>query len=278
MIDLHCHSHFSDGELSPDALLTKAIDSHVRVLALTDHDTTAGLLSLHQAARDKDIRIIDGIELSVRWKKYDIHIIGLNIRPDDKRLRSLVDQQNVNRIARARLIADRLMDCGVHDGYRKACEMAGHDRIGRAHFAQLLINEGRVCDMKTAFKRYLGLGRVAYVPTAWISIEDAVCGIVESGGQAVIAHPLKYALTRTKLHELISSFKMAGGVGIEVVSGAISEIQATELAGLCCRFELLASSGSDYHGDSFSRVSLGQQRPLPINCIPIWNQWKDVSL
>ena len=278
MIDLHCHSHFSDGELSPSALLTKAIDSHIRVLALTDHDTTEGLLSLRHAAINSDIKIIDGIELSVRWKKYDIHIIGLNIRPEEKSLQCIIDQQNKNRIARAHLIAERLIDSDVHDAYQKACEMAGHERIGRAHFAQLLINEGRVHDMKTAFKRYLGQGAVAYVPTAWLSLEAAVSGIVESGGQAVIAHPLKYALTRTKLHELITSFKSAGGVGMEVVSGAISNIQASELAGLCCRYELLASTGSDFHGDSLSRISLGQQRPLPVNCTPIWNQWKDVSL
>lgn len=274
MIDLHCHSYFSDGELSPAALLSKAMDGHVKVLALTDHDTTAGLSLLHQAARDCDITIIDGIELSVRWKKYDLHILGLNIKPDEPNLCGLVAQQNENRIARGLQIAARLMTCGVKDSYRKASEIAGHERVGRAHFAQVLINEGLAKDMQTAFKRFLGQGRIAYVPTAWISLQDAVAGICHAQGQAVIAHPLKYALTRTKLHELLKDFKMAGGVGMEVISGAMTVAAVNELAGLCSRFGLLASTGSDYHGDTLSYTALGQQRSLPVNCTPIWSQWK----
>ena len=273
MIDLHCHSNFSDGELSPYALINKAIDSKVSVLALTDHDTTAGLTLLHDAVRDFEIKIINGIELSVRWKKYDIHIIGLNIIPDEPGLCAIIAKQNENRIARARQIANCLLGCGVDDAYHKACEIAGHERVGRPHFAQVLVDAGIVRDMQTAFKRFLGQGRAAYVPTAWVSIEDAVSGILQAGGQAVIAHPLKYALTRSKLHELIIEFKSVGGVGMEVVSGQMTAVQVNELAGLCNRFELLASTGSDYHGDTFSRTALGQQRQLPVTCTPIWQQW-----
>jgi len=273
MIDLHCHSHFSDGHLSPDALLTKALDAGVEVLALTDHDTTAGLVPLHAAASNSPIKIINGIEFSTRWKKNDIHIIGLNISPDAPELIALIDQQNESRIARAREISDCLVPLGLHDAYQKACEIAGHERVGRPHFAQLLIREGIAADMKSAFKRFLGRGRAAYVPTPWLSIEAAVTGIVHAGGQAVIAHPLKYSLTRSKLHELIKLFKSAGGEGLEVVSGESTVTQINELAGFCIRYELLASSGSDYHGDGISRISLGQQRQLPLNCTPIWHQW-----
>ena len=105
MIDLHCHSHFSDGAFSPDALLQKAVLAGVRVLALTDHDTIAGLLPLQEAARDADITIINGIELSTRWKKHDIHILGLNIDPNNSDLSALIAQQNESRIARARAIS-----------------------------------------------------------------------------------------------------------------------------------------------------------------------------
>lgn len=278
MIDLHCHSNYSDGELSPHSLLDKAINSQVRVLALTDHDTIAGLQPLHDAALNFDIKIINGIEVSVCWKKYDIHIIGLNINPEDQNLCRLIALQSDHRIARAKLISDRLKDCGVEAAYSKACEIAGHDRVGRPHFAQVLIKEGRVTDMKSAFKRFLGRGRSAYVSSAWTSIEQAVTAIVQSGGQAVIAHPLKYALTRTKLHELIMAFKMVGGVGMEVISGMMTKVQIAEMAGLCNRFNLLASTGSDYHGDGLSRISLGQQQTLPVNCNPIWHLWKDIVL
>lgn len=270
MIDLHCHSYFSDGVLSPEALLAKAVTAGVCVLALTDHDTIDGLRRLHAAGCHQSIQLIDGIELSVRWKKYDIHVIGLGITPNDANLTDLIAIQTERRIARALQIGECLAHFGVQNAYQKACDIAGHDRVGRPHFAQVLMHEGLVADMKTAFKRFLGDKQRAYVSTSWISLADAVHGIVQAGGRAVIAHPLKYKLTRTKLHELIKDFKHAGGVGLEVVSGEMVDTDVHEMADLCLRFDLLASSGSDYHGDRLSRVALGRQKRLPVHCTPIW--------
>lgn len=272
MIDLHCHSHFSDGHLSPDALLEKAMTAGIKYLALTDHDTTAGLSLLHQAAAFKDIEIIDGIELSTRWKKYDIHILGLRIDPEHDAMIRVIEQQNTSRIQRALEISLRLLDCGVENAYEKACDVAGHTRVGRPHFAQVLVNEQIVSDFAQAFKSYLIRGRRAYVPTEWISVEEAVDCIHKSHGFAVIAHPLKYKLTRSKLYELMTWFKSVGGDGIEVVSGASSSYEVKELAGICQRFDLFASSGSDFHGEG-SQISLGRQQALPLNCTPIWEQW-----
>jgi len=276
MIDLHCHSSFSDGEHSPALLSDMALNNQVKWLALTDHDTVEGLALLQQASCHKDLNIVKGIELSVRWKKHDIHIIGLNIDPMDSHLKEIIATQNERRIARAAQIADCLVNCGIKDALKKALELAGHQRIGRPHFGQLLINEGKAADMKAAFKRYLGRGKAAYVETDWILLDEAVLGIIKAKGQAVIAHPLKYSLTRTKLHELIVAFKSAGGVAMEVVSGETTVTDMNELAGLCGRFELLASTGSDYHGQN-SRIALGKQRPLPVNCRPIWDTWDNQS-
>lgn len=273
MIDLHCHSHFSDGALSPADLIEKALENELKVIALTDHDTTAGLAELHLAAENKPIQIINGIELSTRWKKHDIHILGLNINPDHSSIQELIVRQNESRIQRAQDIAEKMTLCGVSDAYEKACDLAGHPRVGRPHFAQVFVNEGITPDRQAAFKRFLGRGKIAYVPTPWISIQEAVEGINSAGGDAVIAHPLKYSLTRTKLHELVTEFKMACGSGLEVISGEMTVTQIKELAGLCIRFDLLASSGSDYHGDSLSQTSLGRQRQLPINCMPVWHKW-----
>jgi hypothetical protein len=272
MIDLHSHSHFSDGALSPDALVNKAMLAGVRILALTDHDTIEGLKPLYDAASICNLSVVNGIELSVRWKKHDIHIIGLQIKTDDAQLHSLIELQNTRRIERALQIAACLAECGVERAYEKACEISGHTRVARPHFAQVLINEGYAGDMVAAFKRFLGRGRSAYVPTAWLSLEQAVSGIVQAGGQAVIAHPLKYKLTRTKLYALISAFKEAGGCAIEVVSGEMTTSQVNELAGVCLRFNLLASTGSDFHSEA-SRIGLGRQMQLPLNCLPVWHQW-----
>lgn len=273
MIDLHCHSHFSDGKFSPEVLLEQALHTGVSVLALTDHDTIEGLLPLHRAAQDQSITIINGIELSTRWKKYDIHILGLNFSLTNTALNALVIQQNESRIARAKAIGSRLTLAGIDDAYEKACQIAGHDRVARPHFAAVLVQEGKVIDIQTAFKRYLKQGKPAYVPTAWISVQEAVEVIVQAGGQAVIAHPFKYDLTRKKLLALINDFKEAGGVGMEVVSGELLRTKANELARLCVDQGLLASTGSDYHGHGYSRVGLGQQQALPAHCTPIWTSW-----
>lgn len=273
MIDLHCHSYFSDGNLSPEELITRAVQANIQILALTDHDTVAGLQELHQAAVAQPIKIINGIELSTRWKKYDIHIIGLNIDPKNLQISNLINKQNESRIERAHQIAKKLKLFGINDAYEKASAIAGHSRVGRPHFAQLIINEGLAIDMKTAFKRYLTRGKPAYIPTPWISIPEAIEGIRAAKGQAIIAHPLKYKLTRSKLDELINEFKDAGGVGIEVVSGEMTTMQIREMAGLCLRYQLEASTGSDFHGDNLSRISLGKQAQLPQNCMPIWHQW-----
>lgn len=273
MIDLHCHSHFSDGLHDPAFLIEKALAANLQLLALTDHDTVAGLEALQEAAKNHPITVVNGIEFSTRWKKYDIHILGFLIDPAHPALIKCIQQQNESRILRAQEISQRLAACGLNDAFKKACDLAGHERVGRPHFAKLLVEEGMAADMKTAFRRFLGRGRIAYVTTQWASVTEAVEVINQAGGQAVIAHPLKYDLTRTRLLELVLEFKSAGGLGLEVISGDMSLAQIQEMASLCLRFDLLASSGSDYHGENLSRISLGRQRQLPLNCKPIWQQW-----
>lgn len=270
MIDLHCHSKYSDGLLTPHALITKALENDVKTLALTDHDTVAGLDDLHKAAEGKPIRIIDGIELSTRFKLVDIHILGLNIDRKNEALLQLIQRQEEARRVRAQQISEKLKALKIDDAYQQVVDIVGHERIGRPHYAKLLLDLGLVKDLQDAFKRYLGRGKLAYVPTVWNSIEDVVSGIVQAGGCAVIAHPFKYVLTRTKLHALIIAFKLAGGKGIEVISGMMTPALILDAAALCQRFQLLASTGSDYHGTGISRVDLGKQAALPETCIPIW--------
>lgn len=272
MIDLHCHSNFSDGALSPEELIQKAQQQQLQCLSLTDHDAILGYPSLLKAAASIPIKIINGIELSTRWKKHELHILGYQIQ-HTKELEQLLQKQNQSRIDRALHISDALNMYGVSDAYSKACQLAGHARIGRPHFAQVLVNEGKVRDLAAAFKQFLGRGKKAFVSTQWISVAEAVEGIIAAGGQAVIAHPLKYGLTRSKLHELINEFKEVGGVGIEVVSGEMTVSEVNEMAATSLRFDLLASSGSDYHSDKGSRVNLGGQKQLPAHCTPIWHEW-----
>lgn len=273
IVDLHCHSQFSDGQLSPSILIERAQLQGINLLALTDHDTVAGLVALHAAPRPSSLSIINGIELSTSWKKYIIHVLGLNIDPFNSALNLFIERQNQNRIQRGQQIGIQLGQCGIKDAYNKACMIAGHERVGRPHFAQLLIQEGYVADMKTAFKRYLSRGCPGYAPSVWADLTETVLQIRQANGLAVIAHPLKYKLTRAKLFELIIQFKVAGGVGIEVISGAMTMTQIAAVAAICQRFDLYASSGSDFHGDTVSRVALGRQATLPSTVKPIWEHW-----
>ncbi|MBN9230245.1 MAG: PHP domain-containing protein [Legionella sp.] len=272
MIDLHCHSIFSDGTLTPEELIERAEQQQIRYLSLTDHDTIAGYPRLLARAAHSTVTIIPGIELSTRWKKYDIHILGYQIK-STKELDQLIQRQVDSRIERAKKIGEALATLGLEDAYQKACSLAGHERAARPHFAQVLVNENMARDLQTAFKHYLVKGRKGYIPTPWLSVAEAVEGIAANGGQAVIAHPLKYGLTRSKLHELINEFKEAGGIGLEVISGGINLNDIQEMAGICNRFGLYASTGSDFHGDTASYTQLGRQKTLPEQCLPIWQNW-----
>jgi predicted metal-dependent phosphoesterase TrpH len=273
-IDLHCHSNYSDGSLSVEELLQCALTNQVNALALTDHDTLAGISPLQELAAGMNIKIINGIELTVRWRKYDIHMIGLQFELHHPAITELVVKQTESRKNRAEMIAARLEDCGFEGIFERVKEIAVHDQIGRPHFAKVLYHMGKVRSMQDAFDKYLGIGKKAYVPTPWVSLEAAVEGINRAGGQAVIAHPLKYSLTRTKLNELIDDFVLAGGKGLEVVSGLMEQGAITEMGKICARYGLLASSGSDYHGEQNAKVSLGLQKKLPSGCEPIWQSWK----
>lgn len=273
MIDLHCHSTYSDGNLAPSELVKKANSLNVKIMALTDHDNIDGVEEFRKYAIDHDITPINGIEFSARWKKYNLHILGLNIDISAQSIIDAINKNQQNRDLRANLIAEKLQASGINSAYQKAHAIAGHKFIGRPHFAQVLLNEGYVNDLQSAFDRYLGKGKSAYVDTMWEDLESIVTAIVKANGIAVIAHPYKYRLTRTKLHELIKAFKEFKGEGIEVVSGRMLKTQILELTGIAQRFELLASTGSDFHGKEKTEILPGMQEKLPETLKPVWHNF-----
>lgn len=273
MIDLHCHSCFSDGLLRPDELIQRAILQGVKIFSLTDHDTLEGLSEFSQAKYEGQIQLIDGIEWSTLWKKKTIHVIALGIDRHEEEIKKLIDKQNQIRRLRAEDMGRRFEALGLFNAYQKACVLAGHENIGRPHFAQVLVQEGFVVDMAAAFKRYLGDGAQAFVKTDWLDLKTIIDVTKRSGGQAVIAHPSKYKWSATQLKAFIKVFKEWGGVGIEVVSGDTPLKVIEILASLSVQYDLLASSGSDFHGDGLSRVGIGKQARLPLKCKPIWQVW-----
>ncbi|MEO0444395.1 MAG: PHP domain-containing protein [Pseudomonadota bacterium] len=216
--DLHTHSRCSDGKLTPTALVDLAAANGVDVLAVTDHDTVAGVAEAMQAA-DGRMQIISGIEFSALWRGYNIHIVGLKIDIHSPGLINAIKQQQSSRLSRARTIAERLEKSGIVGAWEGAQHYADGPSIGRPHFAQYLVDSAYVSSFAEAFSRYLGAGKVGDVKQLWPAIETVIAWIRDSQGLAVLAHPDKYDMTRTKLYTLLDDFVEAGGEAIELVSG-----------------------------------------------------------
>lgn len=273
-IDLHCHSTASDGALSPAALVERAAGRGVTHLSLTDHDTIAGLAEAQTAAQVQGIELIPGVELSCLWKSRTIHIVGLDFDPAAEGFRQALERQNENRWARARMIAERLGKLGIDDLLARASEAAGGDVPGRPHFAQVLTEAGVVNNTGQAFKRYLGAGKPGDVKAFWPELSEVVRWITEAGGVAVLAHPRKYQLTATKLRELTSDFRRAGGQAIEVSTSGQSSGDLGFLAELCRKEKLLASQGSDFHFPGAPWCELGRIMKMPDGLEPVWHSFR----
>lgn len=273
-IDLHSHTTVSDGKLTPNELIAHAIASNLDMLAITDHDS----IDAYEKIQDKDalpFRLVPGIEFSSQWLKIDIHLLGLNINIDSDTLKSGIATQHTHRYERATQIADKLTrELGVDNMLPAICKLASNDHnIGRPHFARYLVETGVVKDDKEAFRRYLGIGKKAYVKPTWADMPEIVRWIHAAGGTAVLAHPARYKLSQTRLNKLVDAFITAGGEGLEVVSGNQTAAVTSELAKICQKKHLLASCGSDFHGHDQLWSKLGHCPALPRSCEPVWDSW-----
>jgi len=272
-IDLHAHTTASDGRLLPAELVAMAAKIGLNYLAITDHDTISGVASAQAAANEHALSIIPGVEISVTWKRQTIHILGLNIDIQQPDLLAGLAHLQTRRYARAQRIAEALEKIGVQAPLAEAQKLASGVLISRSHFAQVLVDQGFSKDIKSVFKHYLVPKKPGFVNVEWVSLTHAVGWINAAGGNAAIAHPARYRLTRTKLLALISDFKQAGGEGLEVVSSSHSHNEIHNMADIAEKTALLSSAGSDYHGIPGQWGSLGQIPSLPKRCQPIWAKW-----
>lgn len=272
--DLHSHTTASDGELSPAELVKRAVNNAVDVLAVTDHDSISGIEEAKDVIFDKKlpIKLINGVELSTVWNAQDIHIIGLNIDIKNTNLLILLDDHKKYRIDRAKKISKKLTHFGIFDAYEHAKVYAKGGTISRAHLARYMVDSGVVKDISKAFKYYLSKGKKAYVAPKWCSIEEAVSIIHLAGGQAVLAHPMRYDLPCTKLRDLFNEFKQVGGDAIEISQSGQTEIVRYLLENYALEYEFLGSQGSDFHRLSHY-FDLGDIRPFSHKIKPIWHDW-----
>ena len=272
--DLHCHSTHSDGLLAPAAVVARAGEHGVDVLALTDHDEVDGLAEALDAALDAGITLICGSELSVTWAGITIHVLALGIDPTNPTLTDGLDSIRVGRSTRARRIGDALAGAGIHGAYEGAMRYVTSERlISRTHFARYLVEAGHAREMKDVFARYLTPGRPGHVAHDWATLSQAVGWIHAAGGQAVIAHPGRYKVDAGGMRRLLTEFRDTGGDGIEVVSPSHTPAQYVEFATQARIFGLRGSCGSDWHGPGESRMELGALPAMPAGVVPVWRDW-----
>ncbi|ELQ6019330.1 PHP domain-containing protein [Cronobacter turicensis] len=272
--DLHSHTTASDGLLTPEQLVHRAVEMGIHTLAITDHDTTAGLPAAHQEINRAGLalRLIDGVEISTLWENHEIHIVGLGIDITHPDMIAFLDGQAQRRMQRAEMIAERLEKARIPGALEGARRLADGGVVTRGHFARFLIEDGRATNMANVFKHYLARGKTGYVPPQWCTIEQAIDVIHHSGGQAVIAHPGRYQLSAKWLKRLLNQFAAAGGDAMEVAQCQQAPNERNQLASYAGQFGLLASQGSDFH-QPCPWIELGRRLRLPEGLTPVWHRW-----
>jgi len=273
-IDLHSHTRYSDGQLTPAELVDRAQNMQLDVLAITDHDTVMGVevAMAYQAQQKRNMTIIAGVEISTGWHGFDIHILGLNVNHKDPQFLQRLQQQSETREIRAKEMDAKLVKAGVEGIYVAAKELAGVGQITRAHFARVMVSRGIVNNMEAVFKKYLGKGKRAHVKPQWIDIAEAVKWIQDAGGKAVLAHPRHYGLSAKWLRRLIVAFKQFGGDGMEVIHSHLSPDNKRQLADFAREYDLLASAGSDFHFPN-RWTELGRNLAFCQDLTPVWHDW-----
>lgn len=279
-VDLHTHSNISDGTLTPQQLVEAAVEKSVHTLALTDHDTMDGLELAQETAKNHEIKIISGVEISSQWsrpatkKNYGVHIVALNMQNPEP-LQKALNQQKKIRAERSKQICDLLVPLIGEDIYADVLVKVDHipDRVTRTHIAKTLVEKGIVTRPQQAFDKYIKEGKKAYVKFDGLSLEDTIQVIHESGGFAVLAHPTKYDLSATNIRYLIEIFAKFGGDAVELPPAIEPSSTRQMVDRMITEYDLKVSIGSDFHGDHMPWIKLGNVPSLKPGQVGIWESF-----
>lgn len=279
-VDLHTHSNISDGTLSPQQLVEAAADKLIHTLALTDHDTMDGLVLAEEAAKNHEIKIISGVEISSQWsrpatkKNYGVHIVALYVQNPEP-LQKALNQQKIIRAERSKQICDLLVPLIGQDIYADVIAKVDNipDRVTRTHIAKTLVEKGIVTRPQQAFDKYIKEGKKAYVKFDGLGLEETIQVIHDSGGFAVLAHPTRYDLSATNIRYLIEIFAKFGGDAVELPPAIDPSSTRQMVDRMIAEQGLKVSIGSDFHGDNMPWVKLGQVPSLKPGQIGIWESF-----
>ncbi|MGA8726186.1 MAG: PHP domain-containing protein [Acidimicrobiales bacterium] len=259
MIDLHTHSTASDGSDPPETVVDLAAESACSAMALTDHDTFEGLGPARRRAKELGIDLVAGCEVScVAPRSAVMHVLAYFVDTEESPLAEELVHLRDDRRRRNLALAERLATLGIPVTYEMAVERAGSEAgVGRPHFAAAMVAMGAADSMEDAFDRVLGNDRPGYIPKARLSGSEVASLITGSGGVAVLAHPYSLGFEGSRLAEAVGELKESGFGGIETTYGRYSMRQRQQLNNLAKRFDLVATGGSDYHGESTPDLAVG---------------------
>lgn len=270
-LDLHLHSTASDGTLAPAALVAHVAAHGVRLMALTDHDTVAGVAEAAAAALSLGIGFVAGVEISASWRGRSLHVLGLAVDPEAPMLVRGLEGQRMLREERAARIAERL-DAHGAPGREALARLQARGVIPtRMHFARELVALGAAPGPGEAFERWLGRGRPGHVRAAWPDLAEAAAWIASAGGKSAIAHPMRYSLSAEARRQLCAEFAAAGGHAIEVITGGGGLRDREQAVSLAVRSGLAGSVGSDFHDPAIPWNPPGRLAKLPGSVRPVWS-------
>lgn len=258
MIDLHIHSTFSDGSDTPGQLAAMAHAKGLTALALTDHDTMAGVPDFIEACRTECVQGIAGVEISAEYPFGTMHMLGYLIDPAHAELSQALGALRGGREDRNRLILKKLNDLKLVLTWEEVAAFADEDVVGRPHFAQALLARGYVRTKEEAFDRYLGKGKPAYVDRLRLTPEESIRVIRAAGGVAVLAHPFTIQRSAGELRKLVATLVESGLGGIEGYYSEYTYEQQSEYQQFARDFNLIMTGGSDYHGAFNPDIALGR--------------------
>lgn len=291
-IDLHCHSTRSDGTYAPADVVQRAHAAGIDVLALTDHDTLAGIDEARLTATEFGMTLINGVEISCehtlnggygknKSTNKIIHVIGLDFTDRDK-MHATLQQLQDSRANRGQRITEKLselLDIDYDELWQAVCTKAGNNpqAVGRAHIGQVLFERGDVKTVQKAFDKYLADNKPAYVAIEALTMAHGIELIHACGGKAVLAHPTRYQLSATRVRKLIEEFAQLGGDACELPANSEPTSTRRMVDRSIAEHKLAASIGSDFHGSNMPWRRLGDVPHLTTEQQGIWQSFQDFN-
>ena len=279
MIDLHVHTTASDGQYTPAQIIEKAAEKKITAIAITDHDTVAGLEEGAAAAKEHGITFVPGVELNISYPTGEFHLLGLGFKQISPSLTEILDNLVKNRELRNVQIIEKMRDAGVDITLDEMVADFPDTVLGRPHFAAELVKKKVVKTRQQAFDRYLAKGRPWYVQRVGSNLDEAIVAIKESGGVPVIAHPMSLYLSWGKLPDALQNFYDRGVMGLEAFHPGARVTECLRLEELAQKIGYFVTAGSDFHGEK-----IRGDRKLGYTCggrkieEDVWEKIKEIVL